>query len=44
MERNKAPGLDGFPADFYQTFWETIKEDLLEMFSFLHAGQLELFV
>jgi mannosylglycoprotein endo-beta-mannosidase len=43
MEHNKAPGPDGFPAEFYQTFWDTIKLDLLEMFSDLHAGQLELF-
>jgi hypothetical protein len=43
MELNKAPNPDGFPAEFYQTFWETIKLDLLEMFSFLHAEQLELF-
>jgi hypothetical protein len=43
MEHNKAPGPDGFPAEFYQTFWDTIKEDLLEMVSVLHAGQLELF-
>jgi hypothetical protein len=43
MERNKAPGPDGFPAEFYQTFWETIKSDLLEMFSVFHAGHLELF-
>jgi hypothetical protein len=43
MERNEAPGPDGFPAEFYQTFWETIKADLLEMFGVLHAGQLELF-
>jgi hypothetical protein len=40
MERNEAPGPDGFPAEFYQTFWETIKADLLEMFGVLHAGQL----
>jgi hypothetical protein len=43
MEHNKAPGLDGFPAEFYQTFWEVIKPDLLELFSSWHAGQLELF-
>jgi hypothetical protein len=43
MEKNKAPGSDGFPAEFYQTFWDTIKDDLLQMFGVLHAGQLELF-
>jgi hypothetical protein len=43
MEHSKAPDPDGFPAKFYQTFWHTIKSDLLEMFSVLHAGQLELF-
>jgi hypothetical protein len=43
MEHNKAPGPDGFAAEFYQTFWEVIKHDLLELFSSLHAGQLELF-
>jgi hypothetical protein len=43
MEQNKAPGPDGFPAEFYQNFWDVIKGDLLELFSFLHSGQLELF-
>jgi hypothetical protein len=43
MEHNKAPGPDGFPAEFYQIFWDTIKSDLLHMCSDLHAGQLELF-
>jgi hypothetical protein len=43
MEHNKASGPDGFPAEFHQTFWDTIKSDLLELFSSLHAGQLELF-
>ena len=43
MEHNKAPGPDGFPAEFYQNFWEVIKSDLMEMFGYLHAGQLDLF-
>jgi hypothetical protein len=32
MEHNKTPGPDGFPAEFYQHFWETIKGDLMNMF------------
>lgn len=43
MEHNKAPGLDGYPAEFYQHFWDVIKTDLLDLFGCLHAGQLELF-
>jgi hypothetical protein len=43
MEHNKAPGPDGFPAEFYQTFWDTIKNDLLQLFHELHSGQLDLF-
>jgi hypothetical protein len=43
MEHNKAPGPNGFPAEFSQSFWDTIKMDILHMFSVLHAGQLELF-
>lgn len=27
MEHNKAPRPDGFPAEFYQRFWEVIKKD-----------------
>ena len=43
MEHNKAPGPDGFSAEFYQNFWELIKTDLLELFHAMHDGQLELF-
>lgn len=40
MEHNKAPGSDGFPAEFYQVFWELIKEDLIAMFSDFHDNTL----
>jgi hypothetical protein len=43
MEHNKALGPNGFFAEFYQTFWDTIKSDLLDLFGVLHARQLELF-
>ena len=43
MKHNSAPGPDGFPAEFYQNFWDVIKSDLLQLFACLHNGQLELF-
>jgi hypothetical protein len=42
MEHNKAPGPDGFPAEFYQVFWGVIKEDLLAMFHDFHKDTLDL--
>ena len=43
MEHNKAPGPYGFPAEFYQSFWDIIKTDLLELFNCFHADRLDLF-
>ena len=43
MKNNKAPGPDGFPAEFYKKCWHIIKEDLLPMFQDLFLGQLQLF-
>jgi hypothetical protein len=43
MEHNKAPGPDGFPAEFYQVFWDLIKDDLLSLFHEFHKGHLPLF-
>ena len=43
MEHNKAPGPDGFLAEFYQIFWSIIKTDLMQLFAQLHSGDLPLF-
>lgn len=43
MEHNKAPGLDGFPAEFYQFFWNLIKDDLMALFMDFHKGELPLY-
>ena len=43
IEHNKAPGPDGFPAEFYQKFCNTIKGALMQMFHDLYAGDLPLF-
>ena len=40
MEHNKAPGPNGFPAEFYQFFQETIKGDLMQLFYDFHQGTL----
>jgi hypothetical protein len=39
---SRAAGPDGFPAEFYQTFWETIKDDLKELLDKFHCGQLDI--
>jgi hypothetical protein len=43
MEHNKAPGPDGFPAEFYQVFWGVIKEDILALFHEFHKETIDLF-
>jgi len=42
MEHNKAPGPDGFLAEFYQVFWDLIKLDLMSLFNDFQEGNLPL--
>ena len=43
MSHNKAPGPNGFLAEFYQLFWEALKKDLMAKFADFHTGELQLF-
>lgn len=31
LERDKVPGLDGFPIFFFRKYWKTMKEDLMNL-------------
>jgi hypothetical protein len=35
MKQYKSPGLDGIINEFYQIYWDTIKEDLYEARCFI---------
>lgn len=37
---DKVPGPDGFSLRFYQCFWHTIKEDIVNIFRELYEGRL----
>jgi hypothetical protein len=41
-KHNKAPRPDGFPTEFYQTFWELIKHNFMALFSKLQQKELPL--
>lgn len=43
MKNGKAPGPDGFLAEFYKKCWHIIKTDLMSMFHDLFCGHLQLF-
>ena len=33
MARNKSPGSDGLPIEFYLTFWDMLGPDLVDAFN-----------
>ena len=43
MEHNKAPGPDGFLVEFYQVFWNLIKDNLMALFTDFHKEDLNLY-
>ncbi|XP_035545987.1 uncharacterized protein LOC118348461 [Juglans regia] len=39
MAKDKAPGPDGFSMGFFQTCWDIVKGDIMQIFSEFHAFQ-----
>ena len=33
MQNDKTPGIDGIPAEFYKTFYETLENDLIQLYN-----------
>ena len=42
MAENKSPGIDGLPKEFYETFWETIKDDITKLFNYILFNKKQL--
>ena len=38
MARGKAPGIHGFPMEFYLKFWGVLGVDLVEVLNFCHQA------
>ena len=35
MENDKSPGIDGIPIEFYKTFYETLENDLIQLYNII---------
>lgn len=42
MDSNASPGPDGFGPSFYKAFWGTLKPMVMSLFSYFHAGAIDL--
>jgi hypothetical protein len=42
MERNKAAGPDKIPIEFYQTCWEIVKGDIIQLYNDFYEGSVDI--
>ena len=40
--KNKSPGIDGLPIEFYETFWEELQQPLLALYNSMYLKGIEL--
>ena len=41
MRLNRAPGLDGLSVEFYRTFWNDLKEFMVDTINYCHMYEKE---
>lgn len=42
MKKNRAPGPDGFPIEFYEHFWDLISPDLMRVIEDFQRGNIDI--
>jgi hypothetical protein len=42
MKTNKASGLDGFPIEFYRSFWSLTAGDIFALFQDFYDGMIDI--
>lgn len=43
LAKDKTPGSHGFTANFYQHYWDLIREYLLKLFMGIHNGSIVMY-
>ena len=41
-KKNKTAGPDSIPVEFYQSCWDIVKHDIMEIFHEFHQGSMDL--
>jgi hypothetical protein len=42
MEKHKAAGPNKIPIEFYQVYWDIVKNDIMQLFADFHDGKVEI--
>jgi hypothetical protein len=42
MEKNKAARPDKIPIEFYQSYWNVVKDDIMQLFYDFHEGSVDI--